>query len=416
MTAKILFVDDEPDLEALITQKFRRQVRDGTVTLLFAHDGVEALAVIEAQPDIDMVVSDINMPGMDGLSLLEKLQGADDKLSTIMMSAYGDMANIRTAMNRGAFDFLTKPIDFSDLETTIGKTIRHVEASREARRRLASAERAYATLSRYFSPNLVERLTRGDSGLDFTGERRDVASIFTDITGFTTLVEALAPAVLGQLLNDYLTGMADIVFEHEGTLTKILGDGLHVLFGAPSDQTDHARRAVACALALDDYARGYCTRLAADGIALGATRIGIDAGPALVGNFGGARFFEYTAYGDMINIASRLEAANKQLGTTICISAAVAQAAQGIRSRPVGDLVLRGRSEPIRAFEPLSSERWSLPATQEYLQAFARLESGDTAALPAFAALVGKCADDRLATFHLKRLLNGARGTRIQLE
>ena len=116
MTARILVVDDEPDLEALVTQKFRRQIRDGSVNFLFAHDGLEALALIEANPDIDMVVSDINMPRMDGLSLLQKLQEAEQQLSTIIVSAYGDMTNIRTAMNRGAFDFLVKPIDFADLE------------------------------------------------------------------------------------------------------------------------------------------------------------------------------------------------------------------------------------------------------------------------------------------------------------
>ena len=114
--------------------------------------------MLKANRDVDMVVADINMPRMDGLSLLQKLQESEEKLSTIIVSAYGDMANIRTAMNRGAFDFLTKPIDFLDLETTIAKTIRHIEVLREARRRQAEAERAHASLSRYFSPNLAERL------------------------------------------------------------------------------------------------------------------------------------------------------------------------------------------------------------------------------------------------------------------
>ena len=127
MTATILVVDDEPDLEALVLQKFRRQIRDGSVAFIFAHDGIDALQSIVDHPHVDMVVSDINMPRMDGLSLLQKLQEADDKKSTIIVSAYGDMSNIRTAMNRGAFDFLTKPIDFGDLELTIDKTIRHVE-------------------------------------------------------------------------------------------------------------------------------------------------------------------------------------------------------------------------------------------------------------------------------------------------
>ena len=157
MTAQILVVDDEPDLEALIQQKFRHQIRDGTVAFVFARDGVDASAVLKANGAIDMVVTDINMPRMDGLSLLQKLQEGEEKISTIIVSAYGDMTNIRTAMNRGAFDFLTKPIDFPDLETTIAKTIRHIEVLREARERQAAAERAHASLSRYFSPNLAQR-------------------------------------------------------------------------------------------------------------------------------------------------------------------------------------------------------------------------------------------------------------------
>jgi adenylate cyclase len=152
------------------------------------------------------------------------------------------------------------------------------------------------------------------------------------------------------------------------------------------------------------------------GVDFGATRIGIHAGAALVGNFGGNRFFDYTAYGDTINIAARLEAANKQLGTRICVSSSVAEAAENFQGRPVGELMLRGRSEPLRAFEPLPSAKFEAPETALYSQAFAKMEAGDAAAMPAFAALVGMHADDPLAAFHLKRLLNGGKGIRIQLE
>ena len=147
--------------------------------------------------------------------------------------------------------------------------------------------------------------------------------------------------------------MTDIVFAHDGTVAKIIGDALHVLFGAPGEQPDHAARAVGCALALDEYAEAFRARCHKKGIALGVTRIGVHAGPAIVGNFGGGRFFDYTAYGDTINIAARLEAANKQLGTRICASATLAARVEKFRGRPVGDLVLRGRMEALRAFEPL---------------------------------------------------------------
>src|SRR5262245_12682028 len=249
MTATILFVDDEADLEALILQKFRRQIREGAVKVIFAHDGLEALRTLEQNPDVDMVVSDINMPRMDGLSLLARLQEAEEqhKKSTIIVSAYGDMSNIRTAMNRGAFDFLTKPIDFGDLETTIDKTIRHVVMLREARFRQAEAERAHASLSRYFSPQVAKRLASNGESDSMEVQWRDVGTNFTDIAGFTTLVESAAPDVLGLMLNEYVEGMTDVVFAHEGTVAKVIGDAIHVLFNAPGEQPDYATRAVACA-------------------------------------------------------------------------------------------------------------------------------------------------------------------------
>ena len=416
MTATILVVDDEPDLEALVLQKFRKQIRDGVVSFIFAHDGLEALQSIEQHPSVDMVLSDINMPRMDGLSLLQKLQEAEDKKSTVIVSAYGDMSNIRTAMNRGAFDFLTKPIDFGDLELTIDKTIRHVEMMREARRRQAEAERAHASLSRYFSPQIASRLACDGEADGMAVHWREIATIFTDITSFTTLVESATPEVLGSLLNEYVGGMTDVVFAHDGTVAKIIGDAIQVLFNAPGDQPDYATRAVACAHDLDIWAEQFRERWKDKGVNFGATRIGVHAGPALVGNFGGSRFFDYTAYGDTINTAARLEAANKHLGTRICVSAAIANGVERFQGRPVGDLVLRGRSEPLRAFEPLPAERFGGAATTQYSEAFAKLEAGDAAAMPAFAALVGLHADDALAGFHLRRLLNGAKGVSMKLE
>lgn len=416
MTSRILVVDDEPDMETLLVQKFRRQIGEGAVNFVFARDGVEALAVLAKDRDVDMVIADINMPRMDGLTLLQKLQEGEEKVSTIIVSAYGDMSNIRTAMNRGAFDFVTKPIDFPDLEATIAKTLRHIEFLKDVRRRQAEAERAYASLSRYFSPNLAHRLIADSDSVDLGGQRREIATLFTDVASFTTLVETLEPTVLGPLLNEYLTGMTDIVFAHDGTVAKIVGDALHVLFGAPGEQLDHAARAVACALALDDFAQSFRECCQKKGLVLGITRIGVHAGPAIVGNFGGGRFFDYTAYGDTVNIAARLETANKQLGTRICASAALVGKVPDFKGRPVGDLVLRGKSEALRVFEPLSGERFDNPATASYLEAFAKLEAGDPTATAAFAAHLGKQPEDQLASFHLKRLLNGATGTRIPME
>ncbi|NUN07684.1 MAG: SpoIIE family protein phosphatase [Ignavibacteriaceae bacterium] len=134
MPLKILAVDDEPDLELLMRQNFRRKIRSGDYIFFFAHNGFEALDTISANPDIDIVFSDINMPEMDGLTLLKNIIEKFPQVKSVIISAYGDMKNLRTAMNNGAFDFVTKPIDFSDLEITLNKTILEVEALKEAAR------------------------------------------------------------------------------------------------------------------------------------------------------------------------------------------------------------------------------------------------------------------------------------------
>ncbi len=130
--AKILVVDDEPDLEPLMLQRMRRHIRAGRYEFLFAHNGVEALEQLRKDTSIDMVLSDINMPKMDGLTLLEQIPQVDPDIRSVIISAYGDMKNIRTAMNRGAFDFVTKPVDFEDLQLTIDRTLRHLAEWREA--------------------------------------------------------------------------------------------------------------------------------------------------------------------------------------------------------------------------------------------------------------------------------------------
>ena len=129
---RILVVDDEPDLEPLMLQRMRRDIRSGRYKFVFAQNGVEALEKLRQENDIDMVLSDINMPQMDGLTLLEQIPKVAPNIRSVIISAYGDMKNIRTAMNRGAFDFVTKPVDFEDLQVTIDRTLRNMAEWREA--------------------------------------------------------------------------------------------------------------------------------------------------------------------------------------------------------------------------------------------------------------------------------------------
>ena len=416
MSTKILVVDDEPDLELLITQKFRKEIREGAFSFRFAQDGEEALAVLDSEPDIDLVLSDINMPRMDGLTFLQRLAERESDLRAVIISAYGDMANIRTAMNRGAFDFIMKPIEFDDLQAVMRKTLAHIEHAREMRQGRERAERAKAALARYFSPNLAEQLAGNPQFLELGGERRAATFLFTDLADFTRLVESMAPTETVALLNAYLDGVTQIVFAHEGTVVKIVGDSIHAMFGAPLAQPDHAHRAVQCALAIDAFARGFEAEQHRTGVALGVTRIGINTGTAIVGNFGGALFFDYTAHGDAVNVASRLERVNKRLGTRICVSGSVAAEIAEFHGRPVGELILKGKSEALMAYEPLTEEQFASPQTKAYLRAYETLAAGDAAAARrAFAAYLGEYGDDPLATFHLQRLLAGECRARIEL-
>ena len=148
MDSTILVVDDEPDVELLVTQRFRAAIRSKVFSFRVASDGEEALQVLKAHPEVDIVLSDINMPRMDGLTLLKHLQTFDEQLRAVLVSAYGDMPNIRRAMNLGAFDFVTKPIEFEDLEVTINRAIIDLSKVREIQRQRETAEHEKAALSR----------------------------------------------------------------------------------------------------------------------------------------------------------------------------------------------------------------------------------------------------------------------------
>lgn len=413
--ARILVVDDEPDVETMISQRFRRQIRKGEMEFRFARDGQEALDAIAEGRTFDVILSDINMPRMDGLTLLERLNDLEVDLKTVMVSAYGDMGNIRTAMNRGAFDFVTKPIEFIDLETTLNKTLEHLAMLRRLHEEKEAAEKAHAMLSRYFSPRLVDTLSRDPNCMSPLSERRVATFLFTDLEKFTPFIETAPTETIVSVLNDYLTGVTDTVFSHGGTVMKIVGDAVHAVFGAPVHDDDHFAQAVRCALAIDIFSESFRAGLAERGLEIGITRIGVNTGEAVIGNFGGEKFFEYTAYGDAVNVAARLEQANKVIGTRICLSQGTPTGAQAFALRPVGTVLLKGKSEKVEVLEPLAEGAPALAYLPDYLAAFEMLKSGNPGARQAFAALVSKSPDDALAMFHLGRLLSGKSDVEIAL-
>ncbi|HEX5803051.1 MAG TPA: adenylate/guanylate cyclase domain-containing protein [Azospira sp.] len=267
--------------------------------------------------------------------------------------------------------------------------------------------------SRYVSPNRVSHLVDHPEAMELGGRRQECSFIFTDLAGFTTLMETIDPAQAVALLNDYLDEMIAIAFRHEGTLDRIVGDAVAILFSAPLTQPDHRQRALACALEMDAFAERYAGELLAKGIAFGSTRIGVHSGEVIVGNFGGKNIFDYRALGDPINTASRLESVNKHLGTRICVSESIVAANPHLDQRPVGRLVLKGKSQPLGVFEPVVADASGRAPLAAYLAAYAAMASEAETAPALFDALADDYPDDPLVKLHRRRLQAGERGDLI---
>ncbi len=280
-------------------------------------------------------------------------------------------------------------------------------------RQRAWIQRAFAS---YLSPNLVRHLIRHPKSLRLTGERRVCSFVMTDLANFTPLVEALPPEKLVDILNRYLAEVVALIFRHEGTVERIVGDAVSVLFSAPVTQPDHARRAVALALDIDRFATAFADDLQRRGVPFGHTRIGVHSGEVLVGNFGGRDHLNYRALGDPINTAARLESANRHVGTRIAISGDTLAQCPKLPARPIGALLLKGKSRPVDTYTPLTPADSESGLAAAYLEAYALAERDDPASTAAFVVCAERFPDDALSRFHAARLQAGERGIRIRLE
>ncbi|GAB4239669.1 MAG: hypothetical protein Kow00121_66270 [Elainellaceae cyanobacterium] len=245
MPSKILVVDDEPDLEILIRQKFRKQIREQELQFVFARNGVEALKKVQAEPDIDLVLTDINMPEMDGLTLLTRLKEAHPLIKAVIVSAYGDMENIRTAMNRGAFDFLTKPINFQDLEITTSKTLEYVQQIKAALEQERLARQAQAELLAHLQQEVEVRqqaeaaLRESEGQLTQFLEALPVGIAVIDVAGKPVYSNHQAEELLGGIVPDaplgelaatyhlYRTGTSELYPDHELSVVRALRGDRH---------------------------------------------------------------------------------------------------------------------------------------------------------------------------------------------
>ena len=356
-SAKILAVDDEPDFELLITQRFRRQIRDREFEFRFAHHGEEALAALSAEPDIDLMLLDINMPVMDGLTLLSELRERQLEVQAIIVSAYGDMTNLRTAMNRGAFDFVTKPVDLRDLEITVRKALANVAKLREMDRQRMAAERARNNLSRYFSPNIVELLAAQDEPLG-AGRRETVAVLFADIVAFTRMAELMAPEDVLAMLREFHTRMTAQIFASGGMVDQYMGDGIVAVFGATAASPDDAASALNCAEMMLETLEVWNQEREEKGDARLDIGIGLNYGPVVLGDVGSEHGMSFTAIGDTVNTAARLQVLTRSLKTSLVVGDPVVRAIQALspeaaaerigRLEDLGEHSLRGRASPVR--------------------------------------------------------------------
>lgn len=343
---KILVVDDEEDLKVLIKQRFRQKIRQNEYEFIFAENGRHALEQLLEHTDVDLVLSDINMPEMDGLTLLSKLNEQNSLLKSVIVSAYGDMENIRTAMNRGAFDFITKPIDFKDLEITIEKTIAHVAGIKK-------------TLQAVKENNIL-RMYVDETVLNFMGGKKMEASIldnetiegtvaFIDICGFTAISETEPANKVVAMLNAYFEIMVHEIMKEEGTVDKFLGDAVMATFKGDY----HLDRAMDACLSIRKAIHN------SNGIGTDRYRpevsIGINSGEMVWGNIGSAtlRRLDYTVIGDAVNVAARLQGAAKK-GQILISEAAFEKVKESFCCNRVAEIKMKNKELPVTVYEIMS--------------------------------------------------------------
>ncbi|MBC7873524.1 MAG: response regulator [Ferruginibacter sp.] len=342
--AKILVVDDETDLEVLIKQKFRQKIREHQYEFVFAINGKHALEQLELHADMDVVLSDINMPEMDGLTLLTKLNEQNGLFKSVIVSAYGDMENIRTAMNRGAFDFITKPVNFEDLELTVEKTIKHVNQMRETMKAIKE--------------NNILKMYVDETVLNFMGSREFESSLianetveatvaFIDICSFTSISENESPDTVVRLLNSYFDVIVKEIIAQGGYIDKFIGDAIMAVFRGEY----HLDRAIDACLAV----RREIEKLPSlhEHVSFSPkVSIGLNCGEMISGNIGSAnlRRLDYTVIGDTVNIAQRLQTAANE-GQIVINETSYQKIKESFNCRKVGEVSLKNKANPMLVYE-----------------------------------------------------------------
>ena len=348
--AKILVVDDEADLEILIKQKFRQKIKQNEYEFVFAMNGRQALEQLEKNPDVDLVLSDINMPEMDGLTLLSRIRETNSLLKSVIVSAYGDMENIRVAMNRGAFDFVTKPVDFKDLEITIDRTIEHVKEIKQT----LKAVKENNILRMYVDETVLNFMEKRElENSLFENETVEGTVAFIDIVEFTKISETQKPDVVVKLLNKYFDIMVEEIINHKGIVDKFMGDCVMAVF---LDE-DHRKRAIEACLSIKDKL-GNIPEIDNEGYSRPQISIGINSGEMVSGNIGSCtlRRLDYTVIGDVVNVASRLQT-SATVNQILITAENHQQVKEDFNCREIGDISIKNKKEPLLVYEVESKKQ-----------------------------------------------------------
>lgn len=342
--SKILVVDDEVDLEVLIKQKFRKQIRDGQYEFVFAYNGKEALVKLEEHSNIDVMLSDINMPEMDGLTLLTKLAELNLLTKAVIVSAYGDMENIRTAMNRGAFDFVCKPVNFEDLNITIQKTINHVSQLHKT----LTAIKENNILKMYVDETVLNFM----NGREFESslmqnETIEATVVFIDICGFTAITETAPANIVVKMLNRYFDVMVHEIIAQNGHVDKFIGDAILAVFKGDF----HLDRAMDACLAVRKQVENLPLQAEASSFSP-QVAIGIHTGEMISGNIGSAqlRRLDYTVIGDVVNTAQRLQSI-AEAGKIIIAESSYQKVKESFNCRMAGQVKLKHKAAPVNIYE-----------------------------------------------------------------
>ncbi len=342
---KVLVVDDEPDLDTLIRQKFRRQIRSGEFEFLAARNGVEALEILARVEGVAVALCDINMPKMDGLTLLEELRDRFPLIKPVMISAYGDMENIRGAMNRGAFDFLTKPLDLRDLALTVERALAQSQRVRDTIRSI----RENNILRMFVNDAVFQHLSQSRTIEQLrVAETIEASVVFFDICGFTLLSEREAPEKVVELLDAYFDAIVAAIGERQGPVDQSMGDAVMAVFRGPGHAAHALQSAISARAAIDALAE-HC--LAVFGFAP-PVAAGVHSGSMLACSVGARSLqrFDFTVIGDVVNTAARLE--SEAEGGQILASARTCElAGDSFAYLSRGSLQVKGKDQEIEVVE-----------------------------------------------------------------